>query len=119
MLREAGQTVWLDVLSRRLLAGGSLMRLVEQDWVAGAGVTSNPSIFDKALAGTADYMWALPVRAQRYSFGTMTSARAAGDFALLSGRGRRLVRIDPWREVGGDWPGSTPQARQALCGQPR
>ena len=34
-------------------------------------------IFDKAIAGTADYTWALPVRAQRYSFGTMTSARAA------------------------------------------
>lgn len=55
-------------------------------------------IFDKAIAGTADYTWALPVRAQRYSFGTMTSARAACDFALVSARGR-LVRIDPLRDV--------------------
>jgi transaldolase len=47
-LAEAGVSVWIDSLSREMLAGGELARLVEQDAVT--GVTSNPTIFQKALA---------------------------------------------------------------------
>ena len=52
-LHESGQSVWLDYLSRRFIADGSLKRLVERDRLA--GVTSNPTIFEKAIAGGSDY----------------------------------------------------------------
>ena len=56
-LRDYGQAVWLDLLARRFLAEGGLKKLVEQDRLT--GVTSNPSIFEKAIAGGADYDQAL------------------------------------------------------------
>ncbi len=52
-LHDLGQAVWLDFLSRRFLAEGDLKTLIEQDGLT--GVTSNPSIFEKAIAGSADY----------------------------------------------------------------
>jgi transaldolase/glucose-6-phosphate isomerase len=52
-LHEHGQAVWLDFLSRRFIARGDLARLVERDGLA--GVTSNPTIFEKAIAGGGDY----------------------------------------------------------------
>ena len=52
-LRASGQAVWLDFLSRRFIADGSLKKLVEQDGLT--GVTSNPSIFQKAIAESGDY----------------------------------------------------------------
>ena len=52
-LHDAGQAVWLDFLSRRFLADGGLTKLVEEDELT--GVTSNPSIFEKAIGGSADY----------------------------------------------------------------
>jgi transaldolase len=47
-LAALGQSVWIDFLSRELLAGGGLARLVRDDAVV--GVTSNPTIFQKAIA---------------------------------------------------------------------
>ncbi|HMF25646.1 MAG TPA: bifunctional transaldolase/phosoglucose isomerase [Pseudolabrys sp.] len=52
-LHDEGQTVWLDFLSRTFLADDGLKRLIERDGLT--GVTSNPSIFEKAIAETADY----------------------------------------------------------------
>jgi transaldolase / glucose-6-phosphate isomerase len=52
-LNEYGQVVWLDFLSRRFIADGSLKRLIDEDGLAGA--TSNPSIFEKAIVGSRDY----------------------------------------------------------------
>jgi transaldolase len=52
-LTEAGVSVWLDQLGRSLVAGGELKRMVEQESLR--GVTSNPSIFEKSILGTADY----------------------------------------------------------------
>lgn len=49
----AGQSVWSDSISRRMLDTGELDRRVEQDAVT--GVTSNPSIFAKAIVGSDDY----------------------------------------------------------------
>ncbi|WP_421937398.1 transaldolase [Phenylobacterium sp.] len=47
-LAQAGQAVWLDFIDRRFLAEGGLRRLIEEDGLT--GVTSNPSIFEKAMA---------------------------------------------------------------------
>jgi transaldolase len=51
-LQDCGQSIWLDYIRRDLLTSGEFQRLVEEDGVH--GVTSNPTIFDKAItAGTA------------------------------------------------------------------
>jgi transaldolase len=51
-LSRLGQAAWFDYISRSLLATGELRRWVE----AGVrGVTSNPAIFEKAIAGSSDY----------------------------------------------------------------
>lgn len=50
---DHGQAVWLDFIQRSLVEGGGLARLVEEDGVR--GVTSNPSIFKNAIAGTDEY----------------------------------------------------------------
>ena len=47
-LSDLGQSVWIDSLSRDMIEGGELERLMHEDAVV--GVTSNPSIFQKALA---------------------------------------------------------------------
>jgi transaldolase len=47
-LSALGQSVWIDYLSRRLLKTGELARLMKEDSVV--GVTSNPTIFQKAIA---------------------------------------------------------------------
>ena len=52
-LNHRGQSVWLDQVSRGLITSGGLQRLVEQDGIS--GVTSNPTIFAKAVSGSADY----------------------------------------------------------------
>lgn len=52
-LHALGQRIWLDNLSRTLLAEGGLARLVAEDGVA--GVTSNPTIFFKAISESPHY----------------------------------------------------------------
>jgi transaldolase len=52
-LYEFGQSVWLDQISRELLDSGALAKMVSDCEVS--GVTSNPTIFDKAISGSADY----------------------------------------------------------------
>ena len=52
LFSEQGQSPWLDNLKRGYLTGGQLERLVA-DGIR--GVTSNPTIFQKAIAGSADY----------------------------------------------------------------
>src|SRR5919106_5825108 len=47
-LSELGQSVWIDFLSRDLLQKGELARMMRDDAVV--GVTSNPTIFQKAIA---------------------------------------------------------------------
>jgi transaldolase / glucose-6-phosphate isomerase len=52
-LSEYGQSVWLDFVSRELLRTGELTRLIGEDGLR--GVTSNPSIFEKAIGHGDDY----------------------------------------------------------------
>ncbi|MGH7109486.1 MAG: bifunctional transaldolase/phosoglucose isomerase, partial [Stellaceae bacterium] len=52
-LNEYGQSVWLDFVSRELLKSGGLARLIAEDGLR--GVTSNPSIFEKAIGHGDDY----------------------------------------------------------------
>jgi len=52
-LQRQGQSIWLDYIRRDLLRSGGLKRLIEQDGVR--GVTSNHSIFEKAIDGSTEY----------------------------------------------------------------
>jgi transaldolase/glucose-6-phosphate isomerase len=52
-LEQQGQALWLDFLARRFIADGSLKALIDRDGLK--GVTSNPAIFEKAIAGGGDY----------------------------------------------------------------
>ena len=52
-LGALGQSIWLDYIRRDLIASGELRRLIEEDGLR--GMTSNPSIFEKAIAGSQDY----------------------------------------------------------------
>jgi transaldolase len=52
-LHELGQSVWLDLVSRKLVRSGELQQLIADDGLR--GVTSNPTIFDKAIGGSQDY----------------------------------------------------------------
>ena len=55
-LARFGQSIWLDYIRRSLMTSGDLRRMVEEDGLG--GMTSNPSIFEKAMGGAeyADYM---------------------------------------------------------------
>jgi transaldolase/glucose-6-phosphate isomerase len=52
-LHSQGQSVWLDYIQRNLITSGELQGLIEEDGVT--GITSNPSIFEKAITGSTDY----------------------------------------------------------------
>jgi transaldolase/glucose-6-phosphate isomerase len=56
-LEACGQSPWLDYLTRKLIAGGGLASLIERDGLK--GMTSNPSIFEKAIAESDDYAEAI------------------------------------------------------------
>ena len=66
-LHDHGQAVWLDFLARRFITEGGLKKLVGGDGLT--GVTSNPTIFNKAIAGSADYD---------------SSLKTAGDFDIMT-----------------------------------
>jgi transaldolase/glucose-6-phosphate isomerase len=60
-LHNFGQSIWLDYLRRGLLTSGELQQLIDEDGLR--GMTSNPSIFEKAIAGSHDYDEAIAVLA--------------------------------------------------------
>ena len=59
-LKALGQSVWLDFIDRELLRSGTLARLIETDGLA--GLTSNPTIFAKAIGQAGQYDDAIGVR---------------------------------------------------------
>ena len=52
-LHGAGQSIWLDNITRALLSSGTLERYIDE--LSVTGLTSNPAIYDKAIEGTSDY----------------------------------------------------------------
>jgi hypothetical protein len=51
-LADLGQAIWLDYIRRSFITSGDLQALVDDGL---RGVTSNPTIFEKAIAGSIDY----------------------------------------------------------------
>ncbi len=52
-LEAFGQSIWIDFIRRGTILSGELKKLIDEDGVT--GVTSNPSIFEKAIGGSSDY----------------------------------------------------------------
>jgi transaldolase len=52
-LTALGTSIWLDQIERKLVEGGELARLIEEDSLR--GMTSNPAIFEKAILGSEEY----------------------------------------------------------------
>jgi len=77
-LKKLGQSVWLDYIRRNLITSGELKRLIDNDGLC--GITSNPSIFEKAIAGSTDYADMLEkLRAQNLSAGEIFERLAIRD----------------------------------------
>jgi transaldolase len=83
-LEALGQSVWLDFISRDLIASGALRRLIEEDGLR--GMTSNPALFEKAIAGSPDYREAVRALARQgrsaaeiYEALSQQDVRAAAD----------------------------------------
>ena len=53
-LTKLGQSIWYDSIERKLITSGKLKRLIDEDGLS--GVTSNPAIFEKAIAGSELYV---------------------------------------------------------------
>jgi transaldolase/glucose-6-phosphate isomerase len=75
-LQALGQSIWLDYIRRDLLTGGELKRLIDEDGLL--GMTSNPAIFEKAIAGSTLYQDFLDSLAGR------TELDAKGRYELLA-----------------------------------
>ncbi len=52
-IRKQDQSIWLDLLDREIMDSGKLQSLIDDDDLR--GLTSNPSIFEKAISGSSDY----------------------------------------------------------------
>ena len=77
-LREFGQSPWYDYIRKGLITSGELQALIDND--ALMGITSNPSIFEKAIGGSSDYNQALmPLVAAVTGIKEIYEALAIGD----------------------------------------
>ncbi len=75
-LQNFGQSIWLDYIRRDLMTGGELQRLIAEDGLR--GMTSNPAIFEKAIAGSTQYQDFLDSLANR------TDLDVKGRYELLA-----------------------------------
>ena len=99
-LNKLGQSVWLDFIRRSLIDSGELEALIARGV---SGITSNPTIFEKAIAGSSDYDEALLNRAftcsrtgrfaqarrDLESACALKNRRACGALEEMKGTGRR------------------------------
>jgi transaldolase len=96
-LHEMGQSLWVDNITRSMLAEGRLARYIEEMSVT--GLTSNPTIFDKAISGSDDYdeqIRASSAQTEEELFFELaiTDLRNAAD--LFKQVHERTARVDGW-----------------------
>src|SRR5580658_5848003 len=97
-LHERGQSLWLDNITRSLLDDGTIAKFIEGYSVT--GLTSNPSIFDKAI-GSGDYDDAIRAKARKglsdenlfFELAVEDLQRAADLFRPIHGR---TDGVDGW-----------------------
>jgi len=94
-VRELGQSIWLDYIRRAMLSDGTLARLIRDDGLG--GMTSNPAIFEKAIAHGEEYAAAIAALAsgrsaeQIYEAIAIEDVRAAADAFSTLHRETRAV----------------------------
>ncbi len=128
-LETYGQSVWMDFLRRGMLKTGELARLIADDGLG--GITSNPSIFEKAIAGSHDYDESIRVlalerrtEAEIYQTLTVDDMRAAADsfrdlYEKTAG-GDGFVSLEVSPHLAHDTEGTIAEARRlwAAVGRP-
>jgi len=92
-----GQSIWYDGIRRSLLTSGDLQHMVEKEGVR--GMTSNPSIFDAAIAGSSDYTDAI---AELRRSGPTDAKSAYESLAIADIRGAADIFRPVYDESGGD-----------------
>jgi len=121
-LADCGQSPWLDNIRRRMLENGELQAMIRTDGIK--GITSNPSIFRKAIVDSSDYDAALAVLAREdgldekavYERLALTDIRAAADlmlpvFETTDGRdGYVSIEVSP--RLAADTDGTIAEARR-------
>jgi transaldolase/glucose-6-phosphate isomerase len=95
-LLEHGQSPWYDNIRRSLIASGELARMVEEDGLR--GVTSNPSIFAKAITGSTDYDEAITTIRRR---GSASAEEAYEELAIADIQGAADVLRPVYDATGG------------------
>ena len=89
-LTKQGQSIWLDYIRRGFLTSGDFKRLMEEDGIR--GVTSNPSIFEKAIDGATDYdegLRALVAKTPRMDTGALYDCLTIEDVRMAADLLRR------------------------------
>jgi transaldolase len=120
-LGELGQSPWYDYITRDLMSSGELRRLIEEDGLR--GMTSNPTIFEKAIAGSRLYDDTIRELTERgrgageiYEALTVADVRAACDgFAPLyaaTGGADGLVSLEVSPALANDTDGSIHEAER-------
>ena len=118
--QHLGQSIWYDNMSRALLTSGGLQQVID---LGVTGLTSNPTIFEKAVASAADYDAALLALAQRgtstqeaYEALVIEDIRAAADLLLPTYRasqgvdGYASLEVSP--ALANDTEGTVAEARR-------
>ena len=119
-LQEFGQSVYMDEIRRGMIESGYLRTLIERDGLR--GVTSNPAIFQKAIAGSGDYRKALAALAgssgnvaEAYEALVIDDIRAAADLLRAtydeSGGRYGYVSLEVSPKLARDTEGSIHEAR--------
>lgn len=121
-LRAQGQSVWLDFIRRGFIASGELKRLVVEDGLG--GLTSNPAIFEKAIAHGDDYTQAIcellktekPVPKRIFELLAIKDIQDAADvlapvYAETSGRDG-FVSLEVAPDLANDTGGTLSEARR-------
>jgi len=121
VLEAFGQSIWLDYLRRNALDNGELQQLITQDGVS--GLTSNPSIFEKAIVDSTDYDKAIQILAKKgksveeiYQALTVEDIQRAADlfrpvFERLQGADG-FVSLEVSPKLAHDTDGTITEARQ-------
>src|ERR1700676_1347976 len=122
-VRKRGQSVWLEYIRRDLVQNGELKQHVDQDGVS--GVTSNPTIFEKAIDGSGQYDEALHESFARNSSAepraiydeiAIEDVRKAADVLRsvfdASGGTDGFVSIEPPPQLTADTHGTIEEARR-------
>jgi transaldolase len=96
-LHALGQRIWLDNLSRTLLRDGTLQKLIAEDRIA--GVTSNPTIFHKAISSSPHYRDELQQLKADHS---LTAEQRYETLAIADIRGACDLLLPLHKSTGGD-----------------